>query len=110
MRYVNRIPKINSNELYREFFSDRGVNYIEQYDTPILNYPTPSQISNLDLIDHLWTLGDRYYKLSHEFYGDSKWWWVIAWFNKKPTESHVKKGQVIIVPLPLEKILAYYDY
>jgi nucleoid-associated protein YgaU len=110
MRYVNRIPRINSNELYEEFFFDRGVNHIEQYNTPILNYPTVEEISNLSLTNHLWTYGDRYYKLSHKYYGDSKWWWVIAWFNKKPTEAHVKRGQVIVIPSPLEEILAYYDY
>jgi len=110
MRYVNRITKINNNEFYSEFFEDRGVNYIEQYDTPILQYPTPRQISNLDLTYHLWKVGDRYYKLAHEFYGDSKWWWVIAWFNKKPTESHLSKGQTVIIPRPLEKVLVYYEY
>ena len=25
-------------------------------------------------------------------------------------EVLVKKGQVIVIPMPLEKILAYYDY
>ena len=110
MRYINRIPRVNSNDLYDEFFEDRGVNFIEQYKTPTLNYPTADEISNLDLVDHLWTYGDRYYKLAHKYYGDSKFWWVIGWFNRKPTECHVQKGQVIVIPLPLEKILAYYEY
>jgi nucleoid-associated protein YgaU len=110
MRYSNKIPKVNSSKQYSDFFSDRGVNYIEQYTTPTLNYPTPGQISNLSLIDHTWGHGDMFYKLAYRYYGESKYWWVISWFNKKPTESHVVKGQKIIIPTPLEKILSYYDY
>jgi len=110
MRYLNRIPKINAHEQYKEFFADRGVNYVEQYPTPTLRYPTSQEISNLTLISHIWTHGDMYYKLAYKHYGDPKLWWVISWFNQKPTESHVVKGQKIIIPTPLEKILSYYDY
>ncbi len=110
MRYSNKVPKINNSRFYNEFFSDRGINYVEQFDTPVLEYPTPEQISTLQLINHLWSRGDMYYKLAHKYYGDAKYWWVISWFNKKPTESHVKLGQVVVVPTPLEKVLRYYDY
>jgi hypothetical protein len=34
-------------------------------------------------------------------------WWVIAWFNRMPTESHVELGEIVVVPLPLAKILDY---
>jgi nucleoid-associated protein YgaU len=110
MRYINRFAKINNNKLYFEFFSERNVNFIKQYDTPTLKYPTARQIATLDLSSHIWSVGDRYYKLAHEHYGDASLWWVIAWFNKKPTESHVRKGQVIYIPSPLDKVLSYYDY
>jgi len=35
-------------------------------------------------------------------------WWVIAWFNKLPTESHIKLGDVIYIPMPLNEILKIY--
>jgi len=54
-------------------------------------------------------VGDRYFKLAHRFYGDSKLWWVIAWFNKKPTESHVDVGDLILIPTDLYQILNIFD-
>ena len=56
----------------------------------------------------VWSEGDRYYKLAQHFYGDSAHWWIIAWFNKKPTEGHINFGDLIYVPLPLERVISYY--
>ena len=60
------------------------------------------QLENIEGISHLWTLGDRYYKLADKYYGDSTMWWVIAWFNRAPTEAHLKIGDIIIIPTPLD--------
>ena len=51
-------------------------------------------------------MGDRYFKLAYEYYGDSKLWWVIAWYNQKPSEADVKNGDTIFIPLPLDKVLS----
>lgn len=108
-RYDNRLIGINKTSQYREFLLDRNVNFIRQYFSPNLRHPTDSEVLDLDIIGHEWRVGDRYYKLANEFYGDSKMWWVIAWFNQKPTESHVELGELIEIPLPLDKILALLD-
>ena len=55
-------------------------------------------------------MGDRYYKLADGYYGDSRYWWIIAWFNKKPTESHIKVGDIIRVPTSLGDILSAMGY
>ena len=44
---------------------------------------------------------------AHEYYGDSRLWWVIAWYNKTPTESHVSLGSVLSIPNPISKVLKY---
>jgi len=59
-------------------------------------------------IDYTWGTGDRYFKLAHKFYGDASLWWLIAWYNQAPTDSHVKTGEVIQIPLPLDAIMAMY--
>ena len=81
---------------------------LKQNETQRLEYPEFSDVLSFDYKTHFWSLGDRYYKLAHFYYGDSRYWWVIAWFNKKPTEQHIKLGDVVKVPLPLETVLTSY--
>ena len=107
-RYNKKILAFNDNKLYSEHFAKRGVAYVDQYTTPILDHATPIEISRMNIINHSWTYGDRYYKLAHQHYNDSELWWVIAWFNKKPTESHVKLGEIIYIPTPLSDVLKVY--
>jgi len=65
-------------------------------------------MAKLQRQQHLWKIGDRYYKLAHKYYGNAKYWWVIAWYNKKPTESHMQLGETLYIPSPLEDILRYF--
>jgi len=108
-RYDDRTIFRNIEEIYEKYFEDRGLKYIRHYNTAKLKHPTAAQIGKLRTVGHMWAIGDRYFKLAHRYYGDSKLWWVIAWYNQKPTESHVKVGDVIFIPLPIDKILNYFD-
>jgi hypothetical protein len=106
-RYGNKIVLENSLEEFEDLFEERGVNHIRQFATPTLRHPTQRNINNLTRLGHTWKTGDRYYKLAHKHYGDANLWWIIAWYNKKPTEAHVKMGDIITIPLPLDKIIRY---
>ena len=35
-------------------------------------------------------------------------WWVIAWFNQAPTESHLVIGDTIEVPISIEQALSVF--
>ena len=107
MRYIDRRVIRNSTETYEATLEDKGVLVINHYDTPKLRHLSASQVGRLERLTHVWKVGDRYYKLAHEHYGNSKYWWVIAWYNKKPTESHVTLGDLVFIPLPLEKVLRF---
>jgi len=107
-RYANREILINNNESYRQLLKERGLKYFRQFGTADLTYPTVDQIRTLKIIPHVWRVGDKYYKVAHKYYGDSRLWWVVAWFNKKPTEGHLKTGDVLNIPTPLETTLSYY--
>jgi len=108
-RYDDRIIMVNRHDRYKELFQQRGVKYIRQYNTATLRYPTENEIAALDVLGHAWAIGDRYYKLADKHYGDSRFWWVLAWFNQKPTEAHIDLGEVVYVPLPLERVLTFMD-
>ena len=104
-RYDNKEAVKNDSEKYKEVFEDRGVKFIKHFETPKLSHATAEEIRQLDKRYHTWKLGDRFYKLAKEFYGDEKYWWIIAWYNQAPTESHVDAGRVLTIPLPLESLL-----
>ena len=109
MRYNNRTIRRNTNSVYREQLINRGRRFINQFGTARLKYPTPEQMSTINTDSYIWSLGDRYFRLAHQFYDDPRLWWVIAWFNQKPTEAHVKAGDLILVPVDLDQILNIFD-
>jgi hypothetical protein len=111
MRYKNQRVFVNDTESYKRYLKKRGAKHIKQYSTPKMFYPSDAQASRgFNTINHIWGVGDKYYKLADEFYYDPAMWWVIAFYNQKPTEFHVKLGDVIYIPTPLESILYNIGY
>jgi len=104
-RYLNRRIVLNDASMYEEYFFDRGLKFVNQYETPKFVYPDETTIRTITMIEHVWKVGDRYYKLAQRFYGNPREWWIIAKFNNKPTEAHVKYGETILIPTPLEQVL-----
>ena len=100
----------NNNPRYRRYLEEtRGLKRgITQYRTQIFRFPTKEEISTLSLERHIWKVGDRYSKLAHEHYADVEMWWVIAMFNRSPTEAFLKKGDLIYIPKPLERVLEFF--
>jgi len=105
MRYKTRKIFLNNEEMYAEHFKNRNVEQIRHFGTPKMRHAAAWQIKNLGMVRHIWKHGDKFYKLAARHYNDPKFWWAIAWFNKLPTESHVKIGDLIFIPTPLEEVL-----
>jgi nucleoid-associated protein YgaU len=80
---------------------------IKQYSTPINVRLSAAERRTITEISHIWKTGDRYYKLAERYYGRPQYWWAIALYNNKPTEGHLRLGDTIQVPVPLEKYLRY---
>jgi len=95
----------NAEELYEDLLRRRGVKFIDHYRTPKMKHPTANDIIRISFVTHIWKVGDRYSKLAHEYYGDATYWWIIATFNKLPTDSHVTLGDRIRIPTSLEDAL-----
>jgi hypothetical protein len=107
-RYAGRPTAFNDSIEYKDLFKERKVKFINQYMTGRLKAPTTSQIMELQPMGHIWHEGSRYYKLAAQYYKDPTLWWVIAWYNNAPTEAHLKLGDMVYVPTPLDKILQFY--
>jgi len=109
-RYDGRGIIENNSKLYEEIREERGVKTITQYDTATIKYPSIRQITGLTVVNHRWRMGDRFYKLADLYYNDVSMWWVIAQFNKTPTEFEISYGDLIMIPTPLEMVLEAYRF
>jgi hypothetical protein len=102
----NKVRKIsNSTEYYAPLRKSRDLKQIEQYATFKVHNPSVEQRSNIISNTHIWKYGDRLYGLSYQYYGDSRYWWVIAWWNGYCVEAQIKTGATIYIPLNLEETL-----
>tara|TARA_R100000008_G_scaffold60388_1_gene37944 strand:- start:106 stop:450 length:345 start_codon:yes stop_codon:yes gene_type:complete len=107
-RYDKRRILFNDDEMYEKFMQNRHMSGIRQYATGMLKYPTAEEMKELTRVRYIWKAGDRFYKLSVAHYGTPKYWWLIALFNKTPTEADLKVGALIYIPLPLAAALRMF--
>ena len=108
-RFKEREIIRNNDDDYKIVFQSRiPYNGLRQYSYEELKYPTDAELAVIQKTQKVWGYGSRLYKLSNEFYGDPSYWWVIAWFNKKPTENHFSLGDEVLIPYPLERIMKYF--
>jgi len=108
-RYNNRVLRFNRSDLYAELRQKRGVKQIQQYLTQRIHKLTGGELSQLSTQQHVWKTGDRYYKLAFQYYSNTEYWWIIAWYNQRPTENHVNVGDVIFIPFPPELLASLYS-
>jgi nucleoid-associated protein YgaU len=108
IRNNGRSTKSNSNEAYEELFESRNVKQIEHLRTPKFSPISLADRYSLVNEHHVWTTSDRYWKLASKYYGDGGLWWLIAWYNQKPTDAHVNIGDSLAIPLPLSRALTLF--
>ena len=111
MRYKNQTIFTNVNDAYKRYLKKtRGIEFIQQFNTPTFRHPEAEDLKNFNTIPHIWKTGDRFFKLADEYYSDATMWWVIALYNQAPTEFHLNLGDVVYVPTPLDTVLFYIGY
>ena len=104
-RYFSRMIVNNDQEQHKELFDKRGVREITQFATPRFESLEQEELDSINCYRHVWKYGDLFWKLSTKYYGNPKYWWVIASFNRKPTEGHIKLGEVMKIPVSLAEAL-----
>ena len=105
-RYTNMRIFTNDEEFYKFLRRNRNSpRAIRMYETPMMHNPSVAERVSLMTVNHIWKLGDRYYKLASKHYGQPQYWWVIALYNGLPTEADVKPGDVLAIPTDLERAL-----
>jgi hypothetical protein len=105
-RYKETRKNKNISEMFSEHFKKRDVTNITHYLTPKFTHTDPDKNYQITEYKHIWSRDDKLYKLAYEHYGNSELWWIIAWYNKKPTESHFQIGDEVLIPKPIEIVLS----
>jgi hypothetical protein len=104
-RYSTTKVLTNASDYYSPLRKKRGVKRIRQYVTPKIYHPKMSERRNLLSNKHLWKNTDRLSNLAYKYYGDVRYWWVIAWYSGYPTEAHLFPGAVLYIPVSLDAAL-----
>ena len=94
-KYLNQYTSINNTKLYKQMLRDRGVLSIQQFRTKYFNQIDRSGFRTQT---HVWTKNDKLIRLSNTFYGDGQYWWLIGYFNQKPTDAHFEVGDEVLIP------------
>tara|TARA_R100001509_G_scaffold154456_1_gene116106 strand:+ start:477 stop:821 length:345 start_codon:yes stop_codon:yes gene_type:complete len=108
-RYNNRRVLTNRDEIYENSIEKRNRKQIRQYNTAKFTYPTLTDLNNITKVPHVWKVGDRFYKLAAQHYGNPTYWWILAYFNQTPTEADLRLGDVMFIPFPLERVLRAFE-
>ena len=96
----------NDDEIYSEFLRKTGLLKISHLDLILFgDAMNESFLKKLTIATHIYKAGDKLNKIAFQQYGDPRLWWVIAWFNGKPTDLDCKIGDTLLVPHPLEEVL-----
>ena len=104
-RNRNRFVFLNSDELYEDILRRKRITSLKQYQTRL--FTNLRSKPGIETSTHIWKTGDRYYKLANTYYGNPQLWWIIALYNQKPTEGHLRIGDVIEIPSPINLLLYY---
>tara|TARA_R100001510_G_C7648020_1_gene205330 strand:- start:1589 stop:1930 length:342 start_codon:yes stop_codon:yes gene_type:complete len=109
-RYKKNDLVNTTNYEHENLLDKRGVRVITHYSFAQFKTLKIRDIANINIVTHTWESSDRFYKLSSKYYGDPTYWWIIAYFNNKPLETDLNLGEIVEIPVPLEKILIALDY
>tara|TARA_B100000287_G_C20391063_1_gene685653 strand:+ start:141 stop:494 length:354 start_codon:yes stop_codon:yes gene_type:complete len=108
-RYIGRDLLVNNTKEYQESLLDRrDLVQIIQYSTARFYYPTFQERAAMSTVPFVWTATSKMYNVAAQFYGDPKLWWLIGWFNQKPTEAHWKVGDVAFIPANSKEVLTFF--
>jgi hypothetical protein len=104
-RYNSETPVVNDSEYYDFLMKKRGVKKLTHFGTPVLYNPDVIDRAMMPTDPLIWSYGDHFYKIANQYYGNPRFWWVIAWYNGFPTEADIKLGDYIDIPVNLEDAL-----
>lgn len=99
---------VNDDRLYSEFLRKTGTQTVDHYGLIMFGDPKQEDfLRQITVSEHVFTATDSLSKIASKHYGEPRLWWVIAWFNTKPTDLHCEVGEKLFIPHPIGEVLAH---
>ena len=96
----------NDDKVYSKFLQKTGTTSVTHKGIVVLGDPKREDfLKEITVKQHYFSAGDSLTKIAYNNYGDPRLWWVIAWFNTKPTDLHCEIGDKIFIPFPIEEVI-----
>jgi len=118
-RYQNPNTKVVNNDATKDVgpngnpmavnLARRGRTAIDHYAKQDFNEITEVDRASFENEKYIFKLGDRLFKIAFDAYGDTRYWYLIAWWNQKPTDLHCRVGDILYIPRPLKDVLQLWN-
>ena len=92
-RFLKRELNIKQKEFIKQLRNLENFKYYENYV-----FSDDFLQNDYQIVEHIWSHGDKLYKLAHKYFGDRNLFWIIGLFNNKPTDSHYLYGDIVYIP------------
>ena len=94
--YKNFDKKILVKSMREDISQIRDVEELEYYK----NYVFYINFNDLEISvrEHVWSHGDKLYKLAQTYFGNRDFFWLIGLLNNKPTDAHYTYGDIVFIP------------
>ena len=76
----------------------RGKKAIVKRDSKTLPRRTKEIRNLVSELKYMVRANDDWYKIAHKFYGNQNLWYLLAWYNKKPTDTMLQTGDMLLIP------------
>ena len=92
-RFNMKMLSLKQKEFLKQIRDVQNVRYYENYVFS-RNFIT----KRYEVTEHVWSHGDKLYKLANRYFGDKDLFWIISLYNNKPTDSDYSYGDIVYIP------------
>ena len=58
----------------------------------------------------VWRPSSKLWRISEQYYGSGRFYWIIGLYNDKPTDAHWEVGDPVYIPMPLPIVRQLLEY
>jgi nucleoid-associated protein YgaU len=99
---------INTNEMYNDFFKSKNIKSIDHLVTKKYR-DIEKESEQFSIASHVCQYSDKLTTLATKYYGNPRYWYLIALSNKIPNDFFLEPGLELNIYFPLEKVVSFFN-